>query len=134
MVSADSINAYNQKIENVADGIEDTDSANVRQLSYKLLDVDLVNNGTNLSCKLENRTISKITINSDEKPIVIEFPNIKTGYARDFILQVNVTLASTDNLQIEWEGLDNNWNAVSDSDDWAFLEPGLNVISFTEMN
>jgi hypothetical protein len=98
MVSADSINAYNQKIENVADGIEDTDGANVRQLSYKLLDVDLVNNGTNLSCKLENRTISKITIDSDTKPIVIAFPEEKTGYARDFILQVNVTLGSTDNL------------------------------------
>mgnify|MGYP003289222498 CR=1 FL=1 len=98
MVSADTLNAYNQKIENVADGENEFDAANMRQLSYKLVDIELIDNGTNLSCKLENRTISKITIDSDAKPIVIAFPNIKTGYARDFILQVNVTLASTENL------------------------------------
>lgn len=134
IISSDNLNAYGQQIKNVADGIEDTDAANIRQLSYKLVDIELVDNGTSLTGKLENRTISKITIDSDEKPIVIAFPNIKTGYARDFILQINVSLTSTDNLQIEWEGLDDNWNAISDADDWAILEPGLNIISFTEMN
>ena len=134
IVSSNTLNMYGEQIKNLADGIEDMDAVNMRQLSYKLVDIELIDNGTNLSCKLENRTISKITINSDEKPIVIAFPNLKIGYARDFILQINVTLASTNNLQIEWEGLDDNWNAISDVDDWAVLAPGLNVISFTEMN
>ena len=104
--------------------------------SYKLVDVELTYNEFEYySCNIENKTISKITIDSDSYPIIINFPPKKyNDYARDFIIQINVTLDSTDNLQIEWSGLDDNWNAVTDADDWAILEPGLNIISFIEMN
>jgi hypothetical protein len=80
---------------------------------------------------IENRTITTITLSDSEKDITINLPEKQDGYARDFILRIEVT--SSTPPQIGFNGLDEEWLAESEDKEWMFVKPGTNVISFTEM-
>jgi hypothetical protein len=57
--------------------------------------------------------------------------SIDGNYARDFILRVEIT--SSEAPRFTFTGVDSSWIVESDDDNWYMLEPGINVISFTEM-
>ena len=57
-------------------------------------------------------------------------PKPADGGARDFIIRVEVTASTAPGFY--FVGVSESINYDSDSDDWSVLEPGLNLISFTE--
>lgn len=100
----------------------------LKEYGYKLVVGELTGNNKKLSCQIENRTITTLNLDSSDLSVTIKLPEKKySGYARDFILRMNVTELPC----IIWDGIDDNWEA-SDND-WMNLEVGQNVISFTEM-
>jgi hypothetical protein len=80
---------------------------------------------------IENRTITTITLSDSDKDITINLPEKQAGYARDFILRIEVTSATAP--QIGFSGLDEEWLVDSEDEEWMIVKPGTNVISFTEM-
>jgi hypothetical protein len=100
----------------------------LKEYGYKLVVGELKGSNNKLSCQIENRTITTLNLDSSDLSVTIKLPEKKySGYARDFILRMNVTELPC----IIWDGIDDNWEALDD--DWMNLEVGQNVISFTEM-
>jgi hypothetical protein len=62
----------------------------IKNDSYKLVNAEFVGT-TSLTCNIENRTITNIVISNDNIPITIVFPSKIDGYARDFILRIEIT-------------------------------------------
>ena len=101
-----------------------------KNLSYKLVTAQPESDGTTYNIK--NRTITTIKISDGSTPIQINMPSsIDGNYARDFILRVEIT--SSEAPRFTFTGVDSSWIVESDDDNWYMLEPGINVISFTEM-
>ena len=57
-------------------------------------------------------------------------PKPADGGARDFIIRVEVTASTAPGFY--FVGASETINYDSDNEDWSVLEPGLNLISFTE--
>jgi hypothetical protein len=99
-------------------------------LSYKLVTAQPADANSTIF-NIENRTITTITLSDSDKDITINLPEKQDGYARDFILRIEVTSATAP--QIGFNGLDEEWLVDSEDEEWMIVKPGTNVISFTEM-
>lgn len=99
-------------------------------LLYKLVMAQPVDVNSTIF-NIENRTITTITLSDSNKDITINLPEKQDGYARDFILRIEVT--SSIAPQIIFNGLDEDWLVDSEDEEWMMVKPGTNVISFTEM-
>lgn len=142
----DQLNMHNQKIVGLKDGVDANDAVTVGQMisainkydgssssgnhSYKLVTAEL-SGTTSLTCNIEDRTITTVVVSDSEIPITINFPQKIDGYARDFILRIEVT--TTEAPEFNFVGLDDSWSVDAEDDEWMFMQPGINVISFTEM-
>lgn len=82
-----------------------------------------------LSCQVIDHTITTIPISSSTTPVTIQFPPQQDG-ARDFILRVEVS--SSVAPTVTFQGVDETISYETDDDTWYVLEPGVNIISFTE--
>lgn len=104
-------------------------------LRYKLITKTLqegtYNGKSVLTCQIDDRTTTTIVVSSNEKDVVLYLPpKPADGGARDFIIRVEVTASTAPGFY--FIGASETINYDSDSDDWSVLEPGLNLISFTE--
>jgi hypothetical protein len=99
-------------------------------LGYKLITAEPTGEYPNVTYVIENQTITNINLDDESLNVTIQLPESKNnGYARDFILRLNIT----EMPQITWSGIDESWSVESDDEDWLNLEIGSNVISFTEL-
>ena len=100
--------------------------------AYALVDVELTEEADRRSCTVQNCTVSRIVVDDSTKPVYITLPaQIPGGIARDLLLRIEVTCAEAppfafvapDDETVEYECVEN---------DWAILQPGINILSFTE--
>lgn len=85
---------------------------------------------SSLCCKVNDHTITTIPVSSDATPIVVVLPPKQATTARDFILRIEVSSSTAP--AFTFSGLDETLAFDAESDDWAVIEPGLNIVSFTE--
>ena len=75
-----------------------------------------------------DRTMTTIGINQSTTPVIVRLPDAGNG-ARDFILRIEIssetapTFTFTNTAGLDFE---------SEDDDWAVMQPGVNLVSFTE--
>ena len=110
-------------------------SAVTESLRYKLITKTLqegtYNNQSVLTCQIDDRTTTTIVVSSSEKNVVLYMPpKPADGGARDFIIRVEVTASTAPGFY--FVGASETINYDSGDEDWNVLEPGLNLISFTE--
>jgi hypothetical protein len=75
--------------------------------------------------------VTTIEVSSASTPLIIKLPpKPSDNGARDFILRIEVSSSIAPG--VTFAGLDEAITFDSDSDDWMTIEPGLNLISFTE--
>lgn len=114
-------------IENIGSGSGTASAAN-----YPLVNATLVDENGGLGCTVQNNTITTIVVNSSDKTIYIHLPAETTdNTARDFVIRLEVTASTAPQVQFvpaNSEEIDYEAN----DDTWATIEPGVNIISFTE--
>ena len=114
-------------IENIGSGSGTAGAAN-----YPLVNATLVDENGGLGCTVQNNTITTIVVNSSGKTIYIHLPAETTdNTARDFVIRLEVTATTAPQVQFvpaNSEEIDYEAN----DDAWATIEPGVNIISFTE--
>ena len=114
-------------IENIGSGSGTAGAAN-----YPLVNATLVDENGGLGCTIQNNTITTIVVDSSDKTIYIHLPAETTdNTARDFVIRLEVTAATAPQVQFvpaNSEEIDYEAN----DDTWATVEPGVNIISFTE--
>lgn len=99
-------------------------------LSYKLVNAEPINSNP-LTYNIEDRTITTIVVSDSQIPVTVNFPQKIDGYARDFIIRIEVT--TTEVPEFNFAGLGDSWSVDAEDAEWMFMKPGTNVISFTEM-
>ncbi len=97
---------------------------------YRLVNASLTTAGSSLSCAIEDHSITTIGISSSTTPIIVQFPPKAEDGARDFMVRVEISSSSAPGFT--FIGVDESFTYDTDDDDWAIMEPGLNIISFTE--
>ena len=114
-------------IENIGSGSGTASAAN-----YPLVNATLVDENGGLGCTVQNNTITTIVVDSSDKTIYIHLPAETTdNTARDFVIRLEVTASTAPQVQFipaNSEEIDYEAN----DDTWATVEPGVNIISFTE--
>lgn len=114
-------------IENIGSGSGTAGVAN-----YPLVNATLVDENGGLGCTVQNNTITTIVVGSSDKTIYIHLPAETTdNTARDFVIRLEVTATTAPQVQFvpaNSEEIDYEAN----DDAWATIEPGVNIISFTE--
>ena len=135
IISSDTLNSYGERVENVGEPIEPTDATTKEyvdnNLSYKLVSHS-VTSTSDSTINVQDRTITTITITDQNIPITVNLPKKNNDdIARDFILRFEIM--SSTSPTISFNGLDDSWTVSSSDDDWLVIDPGVNVISFTEM-
>jgi hypothetical protein len=84
----------------------------------------------NMVYDVPNWTVSTIPLSDSATPVVINLPqNQNNGIARDFILRIECTVNTPP--QVSFMGVDENITFDGEAD-WYEIEPGLNIVSFTE--
>lgn len=98
---------------------------------YPLITAELSTINGQLCCLIQDHAITTIEVSSAETPLVVKLPPkpVDNG-ARDFILRIEVSSSTAPG--VTFTGLDESITFDSDSEDWMTIEPGLNLISFTE--
>lgn len=98
---------------------------------YPLITAQLTSVGGSLCCLVEDHAVTTIEVSSASTPLIVKLPPKPAGNgSRDFILRIEVSSSTAPG--ITFAGLDESITFDSDSDDWMTIEPGLNLISFTE--
>lgn len=97
---------------------------------YPLVTAELQVSGDALSCSVQDHAVTTIEISSATTPVIVQMPAKSQYGARDFILRVEVSSSTAPSFT--FMGFDETISFDSDSDDWMTIEPGLNLISFTE--
>ena len=98
---------------------------------YPLITAELSTINDQLCCLIQDHTITTIEVSSAETPLVVKLPpKPEDNGARDFILRIEVSSSTAPG--VTFSGLDESITFDSDSEDWMAIEPGLNLISFTE--
>ena len=114
-------------IENIGSG-----SGTASATNYPLVNATLVDENGGLGCTVQNNTITTIVVNSSDKTIYIHLPAETTdNTARDFVIRLEVPATTAPQVQFvpaNSEEIDYEAN----DDTWATVEPGVNIISFTE--
>lgn len=114
-------------IENIGSGSGTASAAN-----YPLVNATLVDENGGLGCTVQNNTITTIVVNSSDKTIYIHLPAETTdNTARDFVIRLEVTATTAPQVQFVPANLEEIDYEAND-DTWATIEPGVNIISFTE--
>ena len=114
-------------IENIGSG-----SGTASTTNYPLVNATLVDENGGLGCTVQNNTITTIVVDSSDKTIYIHLPAETTdNTARVFVIRLEVTASTAPQVQFvpaNSEEIDYEAN----DDTWATIEPGVNIISFTE--
>lgn len=98
---------------------------------YPLITAELSTINGSLCCLIQDHTITTIEVSSSATPLVIKLPpKPADNGARDFILRIEVSSSTAPG--VTFAGLDESITFDSESEDWMAIEPGLNLISFTE--
>ena len=98
---------------------------------YPLVTAELSAINGSLCCLIQDHAITTIEVSSAATPLVIKLPpKPDDNGARDFILRIEVSSSTAPG--VTFSGLDESITFDSDSEDWMAIEPGLNLISFTE--
>ena len=98
---------------------------------YPLITAELSTINDQLCCLIQDHTITTIEVSSAATPLVVKLPpKPADNGARDFILRIEVSSSTAPG--VTFAGLDESITFDSDSEDWMTIEPGLNLISFTE--
>lgn len=99
------------------------------QLRYKLATAAGTLSSGSYVYDVEDRSVTTIGINQSSTPVIVRLPNASGSGARDFILRIEISSSSAPSFTFtNSAGLDFD----SEDDDWAVMEPGLNIVSFTE--
>lgn len=69
-------------------------------------------------------------LSSADVPVTVLLPPKADGYARDFLMRIEISADTAP--QMTFTGIDEDWEAESEDAEWMVLEPGVNIISFTE--
>lgn len=102
-----------------------------RPYRYPLVTAELSAVGGSLCCLIEDHTVTTIEVSSAATPLVVKLPPKPVdNRARNFILRIEVSSSTAPG--VTFAGLDESITFDSDSEDWMAIEPGLNLISFTE--
>lgn len=105
--------------------------ASVEPYRYPLITAQLTSVGGSLCCLIQDHAVTTIEVSSATTPLVVKLPpKPEGGGSRDFILRIEVSSSTAPG--ITFTGLDESITFDSNSDDWMTIEPGLNLISFTE--
>lgn len=99
---------------------------------YPLVNAVLTAENGGFGCTVQNNTVTTITASQADKTIYIHLPSeTGDGTARDFVIRLEVTAPTAPQVQfIPADSEDIDYEA--DDDAWATVEPGVNIISFTE--
>lgn len=98
---------------------------------YPLVTAELSAVNGSLCCLIQDHAITTIEVSSAATPLVVKLPpKPADNGARDFILRIEVSSSTAPG--VTFSGLDESITFDSDSEDWMAIEPGLNLISFTE--
>ena len=103
------------------------------QLRYALVDPSLDASGTTVSATLLDRAVNAITLASTVTAATFTFPAPVAGFARDFFLRLVIegsTVPTISFLESGGGSLEDAFDA--DDDAWSEIEPGVNVLMFTE--
>ena len=105
-----------------------------RLLTKALSDETIKVSGTDVACKtcsVEDFAINSVEVTDSTVPVYIFLPpKPSDGRARDFLVRVAVTSAEAPS--IAFMGTDEDVDYESADDEWATIEPGSNLFSFTE--
>lgn len=107
---------------------------------YKLVDATLATAGSGLSCAVADQTVMRIVISSSTIPVSVQLPPRPSGEhlssgARDFVMRIEVEVSAVPAITFFGGISGSGYEPVSfdsEDDSWCVLEPGLNIISFTE--
>ncbi len=113
-----------------------TSKAETSALPYTLVNAVLnsctYNNAQCVSCQIEDRTITTLSVDGNTPDVVVFLPQKQNATAaRDFILRVEISAATVPGFTFVGAG-NETVQYDSEDDEWYVLEPGLNLISFTE--
>lgn len=97
---------------------------------YALATAILQTAGNSLSCAVDDQTITTIQVSSSSTPIIVQLPAEQQDGARDFILRIEISSSTAPTFT--FNGVNETIDFDAEDDDWAVMEPGLNLISFTE--
>ena len=99
---------------------------------YVLKTATLEQYGSGLSCKVDNYTITTIEVANPTVSISVILPEMTIdNKVRDFVIRFENT--GNENASVAFVPQnDEDIDYESDSEDWAIIEPGINLISFTE--
>ena len=103
------------------------------QLRYALVEPSLAESGTTVSATLQDRAVNAVTLASTVTAATFTFPAPVAGYARDFFVRLVIegsTVPTISFLESGGGSLEDAFDA--DDDAWAEIEPGVNVLMFTE--
>lgn len=99
-------------------------------IRYALVTAQLVSDSGSLTCAVDDQTITTIQVSSSATPIVVQLPAQPVDGARDFILRIEISSSAAPTFT--FNGVNETIDFDSEDDDWAVMEPGLNLVSFTE--
>ena len=112
--------------------------ATTAALRYDLATPEPTANGTAVAVTLQDRAVNAVTLASTVTEATFTFPAKVNGKARDFFLRLVIEGSTAPTIYFV-EGSANavdptNTNDLFDADDdsWAEIEPGVNLIMFTE--
>ena len=97
---------------------------------YALVTAQLQNAGSSISCQIDDQTVTTIQVSSDTTPVIVKLPEAPQDGARDFILRVEISSSVAPTFT--FSGIGESIEFDSEDESWAVLEPGVNLISFTE--
>ena len=97
---------------------------------YALVTAQLVSDNGSLTCAVDDQTITTIQVASSTTPVVVQLPAQPADGARDFILRIEISSSAAPTFT--FNGVNETIDFDSEDDDWAIMEPGLNLVSFTE--
>lgn len=103
------------------------------QLRYALVEPELTPSGTTVSATLQDRAVNAVTLASTVTAATFTFPAPVAGFARDFFLRLVIegsTVPTISFLESGGGSLEDAFDA--DDDAWSEIEPGVNVLMFTE--
>ena len=108
--------------------LENGTIATTNSLGYALSTATGVLESGSYVYDVADRTMTTIGINQSSTPVVVRLP-AAGDRARDFILRIEVSSATAPTFTFtNTAGLD----FESEDDDWAVMQPGVNLLSFTE--
>ena len=107
-------------------------------LRYDLTTPTPTTSGTTVAVTLQDRAVNAVTLASTVTAATFTFPTKVAGKARDFFLRLTIEGTTVPTIYfVEGSGnavdpTDTNDLFDADDDSWAEIEPGVNLIMFTE--